>query len=88
MNDTPEELRRKQFEIMMAIPEEVRIRQLFEMTELSRKIIEGRIRTANPEISPTELKVEVFKTFYRSDFDDQTMQRILESMREYLNRIA
>ena len=88
MNDTPEELRRKQFEIMMAIPEEVRIRQLFEMTELSRKIIEGRIRAANPEISPTELKVEVFKTFYRSDFDDQTMQRILESMREYLNRIA
>lgn len=83
MNDTPEEIRKKQLEIMMSMPEGVRIRNSFEMTELSREIIRGRIRAANPEISEAELNVELFRTFYRSDFDEQTMLRIVNSMREY-----
>jgi hypothetical protein len=86
MNDTPDEILRKQLEIMMSIPEDVRIRQLFEMTELSRKIIRERILATDPDISETELNVEVFRTFYRSDFDDLSLQRIISGIRDFHSR--
>ncbi len=84
MNDTPEHIRRKQFEIYMAKPLSERIKGVFEMTELSRSIIRNQIKLKNPDISEIDLKIELFKTFYRSDFDKITLDEIADQMRKFL----
>ena len=83
MNDTPKYIKQKQFEIIMAKPLKERMNELFEMTELSRKIIQNRIKVKKPDISEIDLKVELFKTFYRFDFEKETLNRIAENMRQF-----
>jgi hypothetical protein len=83
MNDTSRDIRQKQFEIVMAKPLKKRLEALFEMTDLSRKIIQNRIIAKNPEISEVELKVEMFKVFYQSEFDEHSLQQIADSIKQY-----
>ena len=83
MNDTPKYIQQKQFEIIIAKPLKERLNGLFEMTELSRKIIQNRIKTKMPDISEIDLKVELFRTFYRFDYDKETLDRIAENMKQY-----
>jgi hypothetical protein len=84
MNDTPKHIIKKQFEIIYSKPLHERVNSVFEMTELSREIIRNRIKEKNPEISENDLKVELFKTFYRFDFDNDTLNLIAENMRASL----
>ena len=86
MNDTPRYILEKQFELIMAKPLEVRIKNLFEMTELSRRIIQNRIEANNPDLPEAELKIELFKAFYRSDFDDHSLNQIINSMKRFWNQ--
>ena len=86
MNDTPKHILQKQFDIINSKPLKERIEGLFEMTELSRKIILNQIRQKNPELNEIELKIELFKAFYQFDFDNETLSRICENMKEYLIR--
>ncbi|MCK4849544.1 MAG: hypothetical protein KAT16_10980 [Candidatus Heimdallarchaeota archaeon] len=83
MNDTTRDIRQKQFEIVMAKPLKKRLEGLFEMTDLSRKIIQNRIIAKNPEISEVELKVEMFKVFYQSEFDEHSLQQIADNIKQY-----
>lgn len=83
MNDTPKYIQQKQFEIIIAKPLKERLNGLFEMTELSRKIIQNRIKTKTPDISEVDLKIELFKAFYRFDYDKDTLDRIAESMKKF-----
>lgn len=83
MNDTPKYIQQKQFDIIIAKPLKERLNGLFEMTELSRKIIQNRIQTKKPDISEIDLKVELFKVFYRFDYDIETLNRIAESMKQF-----
>ncbi len=86
MNDTPKYIYKKQFEILYSKPLKDRLKGLFEMTELSRKIIQNRIRTKIPNISEIDLKIEMFKTFYRYDFDKETLELIAEQMACFLRK--
>ncbi len=88
MTDTPEDIRKKQFEIISSIPLKDRLNNLFEMTELSRRIIQNRIISKNPGISDIEMKVETFKIFYRFDFNDTTLDQIANSLKDYLDKNA
>lgn len=83
MNDTSRDIRQKQFEIVMAKPLKKRLEALFEMTDLSRKIIQNRIIAKNPKISEVELKVEMFKVFYQSEFDEHSLQQIADNIKQY-----
>ena len=83
MNDTSQDILQKQFEIIMSKPLKKRLDGLFEMTDLSRKIIKNRIIAKNPKISEIELKVELFKVFYKSDFDEHLIQQIADSIKQY-----
>ena len=56
------------------------------MTELSRTIIQNRLKEKYPGISEADLKIELFKTFYRFDFDADTLNRIADDMRKYYCR--
>ncbi len=86
MNDTPKYILEKQFEIVMEKPLQERVRNLFEMTELSRRIIRNRIEANNPDIPEVELNIELFKAFYRSDFDDHSLNQIADSMKRFWNQ--
>lgn len=83
MNDTPKYIQQKQFEIINAKPMKERLNGLFEMTELSRKIIRNRIQTKKPGISEIDLKIELFKAFYRFDYDIKTLNQIAENMKKF-----
>jgi len=86
MNDTPGYILQKQFEIIHAKPVKERISGLFEMTELSREIILNQLHIKRPELNEIDLKIELFKIFYRLDFDHESLDRITEQMREFLTR--
>ena len=84
MSDTPRSVLQKQFEIIYAKPLKERLIGLFEMTELSRKIIQNQIMLKQPELTDIEVQIELFKTFYRFDFDKETLNRIAENMKQVL----
>jgi predicted DNA-binding protein YlxM (UPF0122 family) len=86
MNDTPDYILRKQFEIIDAKPLPERLQGLFEMTELSRAIILNQIRQERPELSEIEAKIELFKVLYRSDFDLETLNKIADEMKQFLQK--
>lgn len=69
MNDTPKYILQKQFDIIYAKPLNERLAGLFEMTELSRSIIQNQLVLKRPELTEIEVKIELFKIFYRFDFD-------------------
>ncbi len=83
MNDTSREILQKQYEIIMAKPLKRRLAGLFEMTDLSRRIIQNRIIAKNPDISEVDLKVELFKVFYQFDFDRYSLNQIADSIKQY-----
>jgi hypothetical protein len=83
MNDTSRDILQKQYEIVMAKPLKRRLDGLFEMTDLSRKIIHYRIIAKNPNISEVDLKVELFKVFYQFDFDKHLLNQIADSIKQY-----
>lgn len=84
MNDTPKHILQKQFDIFYAKPLKERIAGVFEMTELSRNIIHNQLLLKRPELTEVEVKIELFKIFYRSDFDEETLIRISENMKAFL----
>jgi hypothetical protein len=83
MIDTPRDILQKQFDIIMAKPLKERLDGLFEMTDLSRKIIQNRIISKNPEISEADLKVELFKIFYQFDFEKTSLDQIADGIKQY-----
>ena len=83
MKDTPDHIIRKQFDIIHSKPIRERLRMMTEMTELSWSIIENQIRKKAPHLTEDEVKIEVFKIFYKSDFDKDTMEKIINSLIEY-----
>ena len=84
MNDTPRVVLKKQFEIINAKPLREKVEGLFEMTELSRKIIQNQLTSRHPEMSETEIKIEMFKIFYKSDFNETILFQITEQMKHFL----
>lgn len=84
MNDTPDYIIKKQFDIIYNRPISEKIRSLFEMTELSRNIILNQLRLKNPGMSKVDLQIELFRVFYREDFSPEKLDRIAQQMREYL----
>lgn len=76
-NDTPKHILTKQFEIIQSIPLRERLLNLFELTELSRTIIENRIKEKYPEISEIDLKIELLRCFYKYDFDEAKIYKKL-----------
>jgi hypothetical protein len=84
MNDTPKYILQKQFDIIHSKPLSERIKGLFEMTELSRKIILNQLHLKNPELTEFELKTELFKNFYKYDFEKDHLNQIVENMKQFL----
>ena len=81
MNDTSPEMRQKQFEIMLAMPPARRFMYGIDMIDFTRNIIENRVKSLNPGMSQLELRIEVVKKYYKSEFSQKEMANIIESFR-------
>ena len=49
-----------------------------------KKNLEDSIIAKNPQISEIDLKIEVFKRFYKNDFSDEKRDDIIKECRKYL----
>ena len=49
--------------------------------------LENSIIAENPQISAVELKIEVFKRFYKNDFSEEKMEDIIKGFREYYSTL-
>lgn len=84
MDDTPDYIKKKQFDIIMSKPFSERLHMAFDMIDFSRTLIKSGIKRENPDISPVELHIELFRAFYKNDFDEQTLNKIISQMRDFL----
>jgi hypothetical protein len=78
--------RKSQNEIMMQ--KIVNERFAVEMVDDYRKNIEDSIINENPQISQVDLKIEVFKRFYKNDFSEEKMGDIVKGFREYYSKLV
>ena len=85
MIDTPEEIVKKQREILLAKTAAERFTIGMETIRFGLQIVEDSIRQKNPGISEQELKVAVFRRCYENSFSPEEFELILRSMRRYLN---
>lgn len=83
MNDTPKYILQKQFEIINNKSLKERLLNIFDLTELSIKIISNQIRTKKPDISDIDLKVELFKIFYKDDFNTEEFGVIINEIKSF-----
>lgn len=51
-----------------------------------RNNLEDCIIIENPQISAIDLKIEVFKGFYKNDFLEEKMEDIVKEYRKYLSK--
>jgi len=84
MNDTRPEIIQKQKEIYLAKSPGERLAICLDMIDFGRKLAESRIRSKNPGISDSELKAEIFKSFYQDDFPPEKLEEIAEWLRNDL----
>jgi hypothetical protein len=80
MDDTTPEVRRIHHEMLMRRSPEERLRMAFSMYDAARLLVEAGIRMRHPDISPAEMKRQVFLRFYGDEFDDDQKKRILEAL--------
>ena len=86
--DTPKEIRKIQNQIFFQKTVQERFQIGIEMIEDAKKIVENSIKSKNPQISIIDLKIEVFKRFYRNDFSEEKKEDIIKGFREYYSKLV
>jgi hypothetical protein len=86
--DTPKEIRKIQNQIFFQKTVQERFQIGIEMIEDAKKIVENSIKRKNPQISSIDLKIEVFKRFYKNDFSEEKKEDIIKGFREYYSKLV
>ena len=76
-----------QKEIMMQKTAKERFEIAMQLTDNYRKNIENDIKKENHQISVEELKIEVFRRFYKNDFSEGKMEDIVKGFKEYYSKL-
>ncbi len=85
--DTPKEIRKIQNQIFFQKTVQERFQIGIEMIEDAKKIVENSIKSKKPQISSIDLKIEVFKRFYKNDFSEEKKEDIIKGFREYYSKL-
>jgi len=75
-SDTPDHLRKKQFDIVMRKTPLERLKMCCDMADFSMAMVKKQIKDKHPEISESELKFETIKAVYADCYSDEEMNRI------------
>lgn len=81
MNDTPADVAVAFAALVMQRSESERAMMAFEMFDLARALMTADIRARYPDISETELRVQIFERTYGNDFDAADRARIARRIR-------
>ncbi len=77
MNDTSPEMHKKMHELIRQKTPEERAKMGWSMYLTSRYIITQVILQKKPDITPAELRKELFLAFYKNDFSPAEREKIL-----------
>jgi len=58
-----------------------RLRMVSEMFESAKRLITASVRSTEPDISETELRVRIFDRLYVDDFDEATKVKLRAALR-------
>lgn len=81
MSDTPADVVAVFTALVMQRSESERAMMAFEMFDLARALMTADIRARHPDISGTELRVQIFERTYGREFDETDRARIAERIR-------
>ncbi|MCS6796792.1 MAG: hypothetical protein NZ516_12620 [Raineya sp.] len=76
MQDTPEHIRQKQFEIIAQKSNAEKLKMTMEMIELSLQMAYDLIKRQNPHFSHREIIAHRFEMLYKDCFNEEELQRI------------
>lgn len=77
MEDTSPETQKMIKELWLLKSDSEKIHITVEMFELFRTFVRSGILNEKPDISKKELEKEVFKRFYKNDFSESEMRKIV-----------
>ncbi len=81
MNDTPPEVVAEVIALLMTRSEGERAMMAFEMFDMARALMTADIRARHPDISNSELRVQIFERTYGNDFDEAARADIARRIR-------
>ncbi len=81
MNDTPPEVVAEFTALLMTRSEGERAMMAFEMFDMARALMTADIRARHPDISDSELRVQIFERTYGNDFDEAARTDIARRIR-------
>ena len=81
MNDTPPDVRAAFTALLMQRSEGERAMMAFEMFDMARALMTADIRARHPDVTETELRVQIFERTYGNDFDEADRARITRRIR-------
>jgi hypothetical protein len=81
MNDTPPDVAAVFTALLMQRSEGERAMMAFEMFDMARALMTADIRARHPDISDTELRVQIFERTYGNDFDEADRAGIARRIR-------
>jgi hypothetical protein len=81
MNDTSSHITQKIYEMIQQKTPTERLEMGISMYETSRSLIIWSILNDQPDISKSELKVELFLRFYGNDFSLEQREKIIAHLR-------
>ena len=87
MNDTSPEIALKMREMLKKKSPEQRLIMGCNMTATSKYLVSESIKRSNPDISPAELRQELFLKFYGNEFSHLEKERILRHLEKTTNRV-
>ena len=82
MNDTPPEIEEKMRELIRKKTPEERLRMGCAMYDFSKRLVSRAILEGRPELTPAELRREIFLRFYGNNFDSAAREKILARLGE------
>lgn len=81
MNDTPPEVRAAFTALLMQRSAGERAMMAFDMFDMARALMTADIRAHHPDITESELRVQIFERTYGRDFADVDRARIMRRIR-------
>ncbi len=87
MNDTSSKINNKVHALLKNKTAEERLIMGCSMFDASKEIVKDSILEKNPQLGKKELKQEIFKRFYRHDFEKETFDKIYLHLRKNKSKV-
>jgi hypothetical protein len=81
MNDTSDEARKKQLEIIFSKSREERLLMGLQMMEDARQMVMNGIRKQTPGISEADLKITFINRYYKNDLSEKYLMDVAQWIR-------